>query len=287
MYSFSAPRVSSSIKYIMMANVAIYVITLFPGIGHVLMKWGALIPSKTFAAGQLWRLVTYMFLHDPNHSLHLLLNMLFLWMFSHEIEELWGSRRFIIFYFMSGIGAGCFSLFHLFFPVMRDVSVIGASGAVLAMLTAFAWYFPDRNLLLFFLFPVNIRIVVIGYALISLFGTITPHDTTSHITHLGGIIVAIVYLKWYPVVSGWIEVTQSRRNEQRMRRQVEVRAGDKRFFEEQIDPILAKISREGMASLTSHEKRLLDKASRLKNQDLLKTARIIPFDLFKKRKRTR
>jgi len=282
MNRFSYPSISNAVKTILIVNIALYLLTILPGVGRFLIDWGSLIPAKTFASGQVWRLVTYMFLHDPNSSFHLLFNMLALWMFSQEIEQMWGSRRFVQFYFLSGIGAGCFSLVHLFIPAMSSVGVIGASGAMLALLTVYAWYFPHRDILLFFIIPVNIRIVVIGYALISLFGTVSARGVVSHITHLGGILVALAYLKWYSVGTNVIEEIRSRTHEKTMRRKALERAHKKKVFEEQIDPILAKISRDGMDSLLPHEKKLLEKTARSSESATLKRGNVLPFISFKK-----
>lgn len=273
-------RLTPVIKVILIANIALYLLMVLPFTDRLLMQWGALIPAPTFRGWQLWRLFTYMFLHaqDP---FHVLFNMLGLWWFGHDIEKMWGSRRFAWFYIISGVGSGAFSLFHLWSPVMSYIPVVGASGAVLAVLTVCAYYFPRRQLLLFFVFPVNIRLVVIGYAVISLFGSFNTHGIVSHLTHLGGILIAIGYLKLYPRVLEWWRERAALNTEKRQRHQVEETVKQDRFFEENIDPILAKISREGMDALTPQERKLLEKAAKSKERDKLKKSKILPFDLFR------
>ncbi len=279
-----APRTTSAISVILVINIALYVIELLPGIGPLLTGVGALVPAEVFGEGQVWRLLTYMFLHDPGSPFHLMLNMLALWMFGTEIEQLWGKGKFVRFYLIAGAGSGCFSLIHLFSPVMKYTGVIGASGAILALLTVYAFIYPHRQVLLFFVLPVNIRLVVIGYALISLFGTISPHGVVSHITHLGGIVVAFCYMGLYPLISKRLREKTRVRDERSMRRQAESAARKRRFFEERIDPILDKISREGSDSLTGSERRILKKAAGSGNRDLLKKGPVIPFDLFRRRR---
>lgn len=280
MNSYS-PRLTPVIKAILIANVVVYLFELLPYTRFLILMWGKLVPSMTFAGGQLWRLVTYMFLHDPYSPFHLLFNMLALWMFGLEIEQMWGSRRFAWFYAISGVGSGCFSLIHLFSHRMSQIGVIGASGAVLALLTVYAWYFPNRKVLLFFILPVNIRFVVIGYAIISLFGSLRPHGIVSHLTHLGGILVAIGYIRWYPKVLEWLQQRAALKTEMNRRRQAEEAVGRERFFEETIDPILEKISREGMESLTPQERKLLKKVAQSKERDRLKKSKVLPYDLFR------
>ncbi len=281
MDGFVRPQLSPAVRFILIANIGVYLLEIIPGVGRYCIEWGSLVPAVTFAQGQIWRLVTYMFLHDPHSPFHLLFNMLALWMFGQEIEQMWGSRRFSWFYMVSGVGSGCFSLLHLFSPAMKYTGVIGASGAVLALLTVYAVLYPHRQVLLFFVLPVNIRIVVIGFALISLFGTIAPHGVVSHLTHLGGILIAIGYLKWYPVFSEWLKKSLALHEERSMRQQAEAAAKQRRFFEEQIDPILEKISREGSEALSPREKELLKKAASPKQRDLVSKGKIIPFNFFR------
>lgn len=274
-------RFCQPIKWLLIVTIGVYFLQIIPGTDRFLLDWGKLVPYAVFARGQLWRLLTYMFLHDPVSPFHLLFNMLALWMFGKEIEQRWGAARFMRFYFISGVGSGCFSVFHLFSPVMRLTGVIGASGAILALLTVYAYYYPHRKVLLFFILPVNIRVVVIGYALFSLFGSIAPRGVVAHLTHLGGILIAIGYLRWYPLVSGWLQRRSSLRDEGIMRLNAEAAARKRRFFEEQVDPILEKISREGKDSLSPQEKKILKKASESKERDQIKKRKIIPFDIFR------
>jgi membrane associated rhomboid family serine protease len=269
-----------SIKILLIANIVVYILQILPFPGNYLVQFGALIPYQTFKEFQLWRLVTYMFLHDTSLPFHLLFNMLMLWMFGIEVENLWGSRRFMIFYLLCGAGSGFFSIIQLFNPVLSSTAVIGASGAVLGVLTIYAFYFPHRQVLLFFVLPINIRIVVIAAALISLFGTLAPHGIISHLTHLGGILVAICYVKLYPLLLKWNDSVTAVKTEISSRKKVEQNSIDKEFFEKKIDPILAKISREGMGALTKDEQNLLKKAA-AQNKDRLKSGKIIPLDPFR------
>jgi len=269
-----------SVKILLIANIVIYILQILPFPGSYLVQYGALIPYQTFKEFQLWRLFTYMFLHDTSLPFHILFNMLMLWMFGIEVENLWGSRRFMIFYLLCGAGSGFFSIIQLFNPILSSTAVIGASGAVLGVLTIYAYYFPQRQVLLFFVLPINIRIVVIAAALVSLFGTIAPHGIISHLTHLGGILVAIGYVKLYPLVLKWNASVTAAGTEISTRKRIEKEIVDKNFFEKEIDPILEKISREGMNALTKDERTLLKKAAS-QNKDRLKSGKIIPFDPFR------
>ncbi|MCL2220181.1 MAG: rhomboid family intramembrane serine protease [Chitinispirillia bacterium] len=197
---YESPRLTPCIKGLIAANVIVFIVQMLPRVGDFVTYWGGNNPYDAFIGYQAWRLVTYMFLHSPDMLFHILFNMLALWWFGMELEEMWGAKKFLTFYFVCGTGAGFFSVFYLF--INPNVLVIGASGAVLGILTAFAHYYPDRQILLFFIIPMRIRTLVIGYALISVLMSLREGaGGTSHITHLGGIVVAWCYIKIYPSVA--------------------------------------------------------------------------------------
>src|SRR5207244_9281421 len=110
------------------------------------------------------QLFTYMFLHDPGGFGHILFNMLALWMFGADLERHWGTRKFLKFYFLCGIGAGlCVVVGNYLFgnPLTRT---IGASGAIYGLLMAFGVLWPDRTVLFSFLFPIKAKyfVMIIG-----------------------------------------------------------------------------------------------------------------------------
>ncbi|NLD98823.1 MAG: rhomboid family intramembrane serine protease [Fibrobacter sp.] len=280
MVSFGPSGVSRSIRYIIISTIVVYLFEIVPWTRQLSISWGALVPVEAFFHGQIWRFFTYIFLHDPNQFFHILINMLMLWMFGVEIENIWGSRRFFIFYLICGAGSGLFSVFSLFSFTSSMIPVIGASGAVLGVMTMNAYYFPNRQVLLFFILPVNIRLVVLGYAIYSLSGAISSQGIISHITHLGGILVALAYIKLYPYVSGYYTSFTSFISERAARRRLAQKKARNRYFEQNVDPILEKISKFGMESLTKKEKKILRNAARY-NKDELKKKRIIPFDPFR------
>ena len=276
--SYGVPGIPRGIKTLVIATLVVYFFQILPGAGAFITSWGALVPYLTFIQGQIWRAVTYMFLHGS--PFHILFNMLMLWMFGVEIENMWGTRRFVAFYLICGAGSAMFSILNLFNSELSLIPVIGASGAVLGVLTIYAYYFPHRQVLLFFILPVNIRIIVVGYALYSLFGTIAPRGVISHLTHLGGIVVALLYLKLYPLISDWYRQFRVDASERQMRKEAERRAERARYFEQKVDPILEKISKEGMEALTAAEKKILKEASKI-DKTQLKKNKIIPFDPFR------
>jgi len=263
------------LKILLIATVVTYIGQLLPTIGGLLFSLGALVPVRTFMHGEIWRLAGYLFLHSTAGTFpsHLLFNMLALWMFGMELEQMWGTRKFVLFYFICGIGSGLFNAFSLFSYRTAITPVIGASGAILGLLTAYAFYFPYRRILVFFLFPIQVRWAVIIFGAISLLFSFSSSSSISHLTHLGGIVVAVLYLKGYPTIEKLMEQYNEKRHEQKVRRQREEQVARDRLFQDEIDPVLKKISEQGMESLTPREKKILKKGAK-KDPGRMK---IVPF----------
>ncbi len=153
-----------------------------------------LVPVMVWKRYFLWQLVTYIFLHGG--LTHLLFNLLGLWLFGGELENLWGAKKFLRFFFFCGIGAGVCTVIlmpHQFIPV------IGASGAIYGILLAYGWLFPNRTIYLYFLFPIPARYMVIIFGLIELFSSIEgTGGGVAHLTHLGGLLFGLLYMI-YPI----------------------------------------------------------------------------------------
>jgi membrane associated rhomboid family serine protease len=274
---YAVPPFPRGIRALVIATVAVWIVQLLPGIGPAVSGLFALVPCKAFGGLQLWRLCTYAFLHEAAGPFHILFNMLTLWMFGTELEDLWGTRRFVVFYLAAATGSGLFSVFTALSPVLWFVPVIGASGAVLALLTVYALYFPRRQMLLFFLFPVNVLVAVAIFGAISLFGSFGAWGNVSHLTHLGGIAVGFFYVKFSPYLKDVFEQTKSRAAEARRSAKAAGSIADKTYFETVVDPILKKISEHGMDSLSGDEKRTLDEASRRRKKDVDGSGKVLPF----------
>jgi membrane associated rhomboid family serine protease len=193
-FSFGPGPLSTALKALIGVNVAAFVITaLVPSLKEYL----GLVPVLVLHQFWVWQLATYMFLHGG--IFHILFNMLALWMFGTELERIWGTRYFLKFYFVTGIGAAVLTvLFSLLpFDFARQVqfsNTIGASGAIYGLLLAFAMYFPDRPILLV-VFPVPAKIAVTILGAIALFSSLSESGGVANATHLSGLIVAYFMLK--------------------------------------------------------------------------------------------
>ena len=159
-----------------------------------------LVPRGVIPGLRLWQPFTYIFLHGG--LFHLLINMLILWMFGRDLEQVWGKRRFLNYFFLCGVGAGLLTVIVKLLPEIwrrtpSDIPTIGASGAIFGILIANAILFPDRRIWLIPL-PVTIpmRPYVAVMGAIEFFGTLgAGGDNISHICHLGGMLIGWLYLR--------------------------------------------------------------------------------------------
>ncbi|MGA9120682.1 MAG: rhomboid family intramembrane serine protease [Bacteroidota bacterium] len=274
------------IKALLVSNVAIWlVLSVFLGhftvagvpIFAIFSEYLALWPLGTNFWP--WQLLTYMFMHGG--FWHLFFNMLALWMFGMELENTWGSRKFLIFYLICGLGAGITNL--LVAPLVGQAApTIGASGAVFGVLIAFGMLFPDRPIYLYFLLPVKAKYFIAVYIGLELFYGVTgTADGVAHFAHLGGAVVGFVYLlndmnllpfrRWFsalrPVKKDPWRSMQPPHTDARPAKFYDITTGkerreDQEVTQEVVDAILDKISKGGYQSLTEEEKRILFEASK-------------------------
>jgi membrane associated rhomboid family serine protease len=159
----------------------------------VIVRYLALTPVLVVQNREWWQVITYMFLHAG--FWHIGFNMLALYMFGVPLERHLGSGEFLLFYFVAGIGAGLATLVVNWYTGMGYVPVVGASGAIFGVLLAFATYFPDTRILLFFFIPMRAPTAVLVFAGIELVFLLTnTRNGVAHLTHLAGLAFAWLYL---------------------------------------------------------------------------------------------
>jgi membrane associated rhomboid family serine protease len=195
-FSFGPGPISTAMKALIAANVVVFVAALLvPTLTPLL----GLTPWAVLHRFRFWQLGSYMFVHGG--VFHILFNMFALWMFGTELERIWGTRYFLKFYFVTGIGAGVltvlFSLLPFGFAEQVHYSVvIGASGAIYGLLLAYAMYFPNRPIYMYMLFPIPAKIFVAIMGGIELLSSISNvQGGVANATHLGGLLVGYLYLK--------------------------------------------------------------------------------------------
>ena len=168
---------------------------------------------------RIYQLVTYMFMHDTHGFGHIFFNMFALWMFGNTLENLWGSKRFLLFYMVCGFGAGlCQELVQYIQYVtsladyatvnlggrivtmdtyLNMMTTVGASGAIYGLLLAFGMMFPNSMIYFYFLIPIKAKWFVIGYAVIELITGLTGVDNVAHFAHLGGMLFGLLLLLYW------------------------------------------------------------------------------------------
>jgi membrane associated rhomboid family serine protease len=256
------------VRNLLIINAAFYAIQLFfahPGSNSIFMRWLALWPPMVLHDFAIWQLLTYQFLHGS--FFHILFNLFALWMFGCEVERVLGARKFLLFYLVSGAGAG---LFHLLFNAHAMVPVIGASGAIYAVLVAFALLFPNRviTLLLFFVLPIEIKAkyLVAIFLAISLFSGMESSlfgasDGVAHLAHLGGALTGFILLRGGPILNDAVFEFRKRMQWRRMAAQNRLQAR-KTARSAEIDRLLDRINEIGYDALSKEEKETLLKNSK-------------------------
>ena len=182
---------SFAVKILIWTNIAAFLIGwLVPAFNAYL----ALVPRDVIERYWLWQPTTYMFLHaGPGH---ILWNMLVLWMFGVELERLWGTKFFLKVYFASGLAGAALTLLLSVLPIsvaatFVDTPTVGASGAIFGLLLAYALYFPDRPIYMYFLFAVPAKYFVMIVAALSFF-----FSNTAWPAHIGGLAGGYLVLKF-------------------------------------------------------------------------------------------
>ena len=143
---------------------------------------------------EVWQLITYQFMHGG--FFHIAVNMFILWMFGIEIENLWGSKKFLLFYLTAGVIGGLFQI--LLSPILiggLSGPTIGASGAIMGVMVVFGILFPNRLIFLYFLIPVKVKYFIIVLVLIEIFA-VNSGGNVAHLAHVGGALTGLIYMLW-------------------------------------------------------------------------------------------
>ena len=306
-------RLTRVVKSLLILNAAIFFLEKLAG-GLTIdmlpfkmwfMKWFALMPIGGLPVGMgitfefyPWQLITYQFLHGD--FWHIFINMFMLWMFGNELEERWGSKKFLWFYLICGVGAG---LLHMLMSASLGhiAPAVGASGSIYGLFFGFIMLNPDRRLIIFPIFiPIKAKWIGIGMVAISLIGGLSGGDGIAHFAHLGGGFMGFLLVKLLPnkfsferndtgfgyvppsqKKNSFFENVADKKKEQqsysinweepknnvsnsspRSYNLKEIYVDGQRISQEMIDAIIDKISQSGYASLTEKEKYILTEVSK-------------------------
>lgn len=260
------------VKRLLIANTAVYLVLLAV---PVLQVWLAFVPALTLI--RPWTPLTYMFVHGG--FFHLFFNMLILFFFGPPLEGMWGSREFLKFYVISGLGGALFSYVFAF-----DSAVVGASAAIYGVMLAFAMNWPNMPIHIWGILPVKAKWLVAFLAVASILSIMGGANRgVAHFAHLGGFAAAFLYLRFNDQLTN--RVTRLKQFVSRRRLNVSRGEGEEpqprpgrrvgharsrrdedRVLDE-VDRVLDKISEEGLQSLSDDERRLLDDVSKRYRQN--------------------
>ena len=264
-------------------NVAVFILQLVtnrPGWQLGPVTEALVLSTPKVLQGEVWRLLTYAFIHDPTIWQHIVFNMLFLYWFGKDVEDLYGPREFLAFYLVSALIGGV--VFQAMAMVQAQPGLcLGASGAVTAVMVLCALHFPNRIILLFFFLPVPIWLFVIFEVAQDAFVFLGGIKTeTAVVVHLGGAVFAFAYYKLHWRLIGLLPSLRSwKLRGARPRLRVYHGAEEERAqpahvasqplaspdideqLEAKLDAVLEKVARSGQSSLTDMEKQILLRAS--------------------------
>jgi membrane associated rhomboid family serine protease len=215
-----------------------------------------LTPARFFSEfpNLIFQPLTYMFVHGG--FFHVFFNMFVLWMFGTDIERTWGSRSFLKYYILCGLGGAVFSLvfnYNLAYPI------VGASGAIYGILAAYWLMFPNRILLIFFMFPMKVKWAIPLFAILNF---IAAGPYVAHLAHLGGALIGLSYLKldWriYRPIQ-WFRRLKVRR------KTIKLEKNRQRAEEimRRVDKILDKINEVGIENISKEDRKFLENASEI------------------------
>ena len=253
---FGFPPLTRIVKILMMINGAVFLLQLF-GADSKLVEYFSVWPITIGTTLQIWRFVTYQFLHGGMG--HVIINMLVLYMFGGLLERLWGDRRFLRFYLVCGVAGGLMYPLLLWLNVLQPsidgvVPLIGASGSILGILAACAILFPRLPVYVWGIFPIPLWIVAVvtmGIALATVW-TRGP-NAGGEAAHLGGMIAGGLYVYADKYRHRLVGKFRKGRWERKITAQ--------HATTQEIDSILQKVHRSGIHSLTHAEKRALKRAT--------------------------
>lgn len=254
----SSAMIPPAVKILLIINTIVFLMVEISGMQFELfyINFG-LVPATVWSSFMIWQPITYLFLHGG--FIHLLFNMFVLWMFGKDLENQWGFIPFLKYYFACGIGAG---IATSIFGWGSFTPVIGASGAIYGLLLAYGLTYPNRLVYLYGIFPIKVKFMVIGMGVIAFFASMTSaNSTVSHITHMAGMVVGLIYLQ-SKINFKHLKLWLIDRKIHSLNVKIAKRENSDHQLQKRVDKVLEKLNTEGWDGLTEEEQNVLHNASR-------------------------
>jgi membrane associated rhomboid family serine protease len=249
-------------RYILIINIAVFVLTMVPGLNGWIYSSFSVFPSSYTNMAQFWRLVTYQFLHGG--LLHIFFNMLMLYFLGPFLEGYWGSKTYLRFYLIAGAAGGVVYTLLVLFGILRPATMVGASGAIYGLMASAAVLFPQSQVLLFGIIPMRMITLLIITIIWSAMNFMSGQNAGGEAAHLTGIAVGVFYVYVRPRM---IQIRMTR-SKGLWHKKIQERQN----FLAQVDRILEKVHHSGIGSLTRKEKEILREATRREQQEEAKSS---------------
>lgn len=249
------------VKWLLIINFVVYIVAAltFESFGKYVYYYGAIIPTSFGNAIQVWRLITYQFLHDPAHIFHIVFNLLVLYFMGPILERTWGSKAFLKFYLLAGATGGVIYTILALAKILPAGMMVGASGAIYGVVAAIAVIYPTLRVLLWGVIPMTMVRLVILIIIISLINIAFANNIGGEVAHLTGLAVGFIYVKYKPL----LDTFRMKRHKGAWEKKIEGQMN----FQREVDRILEKVHQQGINSLSDREKRILQEATRREQQD--------------------
>ena len=252
-FSYKPTLFTDAIKTLITVNFIIFLLQTISKSDQLFFTVFGLVPKMVWSDFMLWQPFTYIFFHGD--IWHVLINMFVLWMFGIELERMWGKKKFLTFYFVTGIGSG---LITMLFGLHSLTPIVGASGAIYGVLMAYGLTYPNRIVYLYGIIPIKSIWFVIGIGTIAFFSSFNNITQISHLTHLSGMALGYILLKKpihiqslrFAIIKKFLEFKIQKE---------EKKISFKNEIEKDLNLILDKINKEGFDSLTEEEEARLYK----------------------------
>jgi membrane associated rhomboid family serine protease len=242
---------------------------LLSGQMSVMTYYFGLIPSMMINKGYVWQIASYMFLHGS--MFHIFFNMYALLLFGSAIEQTWGSKKFLFYYFFTGIGAGLtiFIVNIILYGTGYGIPTIGASGAVFGLLLAFGILFPEAQLLIFFI-PMRAKYMVVLYGSIELLMLVFSgaDSSISHTGHLGGLLFGLIFFaaerRHTIKFASKVNLARITKERDRTQKTIEKETGDSQT---RLSDILKRLKAGGIDNLTDDDIQFLKFIEIMRDED--------------------
>lgn len=243
-------------RYFLIINILVFVVMYLLGLRDFFDKYFSVHPVSYVNILQVWRLVTYQFLHAD--ILHIFFNMMMLYFLGPILESTWGSRTYLRFYLISGAVGGVVYTLLVLGHVLGAGPMVGASGAIYGLMAAAAILYPHAQVYLFGTIPMRMKTLLIITIIFSVMNFLGGKNAGGEAAHLSGVAAGAVFVYVLPRFTNW----RLERSKGAWQRKLE----KERAFQGEVDRILEKVHQQGLGSLTRNEKNTLKEATRREQQ---------------------